>query len=73
MLCALVAASPAAPADSKAAPWLPALKPDDDVSCDATVAYLFMAPEANLPLAPVWRKYFDSCPSGSYTVHVHRV
>jgi len=42
-----------------------------DVLCDETVSYLFLAPTNALPLASVWRKYFDGCPAGSFTVHVH--
>ena len=36
----------------------------------AAVAYLFLT-EKTLPLAPAWRVYFDGCPEGSYTVHIH--
>lgn len=39
--------------------------------CDSTVSYLFLAPSLDLPLSAVWREYFDGCPKGSYTVHVH--
>jgi hypothetical protein len=81
MLALTVGASSAAPPDAKYSkgsksaltssnPWLPAAK-NDDTTCDATVSYLFIAPQAELPLSPVWRKYFDGCPAGSYTVHVH--
>tara|TARA_B110001452_G_scaffold266846_1_gene274818 strand:+ start:148 stop:1392 length:1245 start_codon:yes stop_codon:yes gene_type:complete len=39
--------------------------------CDSTVSYLFLTPSLDLPLSAVWREYFDGCPKGSYTVHVH--
>lgn len=48
-----------------------AARAPDEATCDATVSYLFLAPQAELPLAKVWREYFDGCPSGSFTVHVH--
>ena len=48
-----------------------AARAPDEATCDATVSYLFLAPRAELPLATVWRAYFDGCPSGSFTVHVH--
>ena len=34
------------------------------------VAFLFLTTET-LPLAPAWRTFFDGCPAGSYTVHIH--
>jgi hypothetical protein len=48
-----------------------AARAPDETTCDATVSYLFLAPQAELPLAKVWREYFDGCPTGSFTVHVH--
>jgi len=39
-------------------------------NCNGTVSFLFLARDG-LPLAGVWRRYFDTCAPGSYTVHVH--
>ena len=35
------------------------------------VAYLFLQGEQSMELADVWQEYLQSCPTGSYTVHVH--
>ena len=69
MLAALLAAPSAAPS-----PHRRALQPAADTpnaTCDATVSYLFLSPHAQLPLSRVWRSYFDGCPPGSFTVHMH--
>ena len=69
MLAALLAAPSAAPS-----PHRRALQPAADTpnaTCDATVSYLFLSPRAQLPLSRVWRSYFDGCPPGSFTVHMH--
>lgn len=39
-------------------------------SCNATVSYLFLINDI-VDLHDVWREYFDTCPEGSYTVHLH--
>ena len=39
-------------------------------SCDVTVGYAFLTKD-ELPLWPVWERYFEGCPRGSYTVAVH--
>lgn len=43
---------------------------DPESLCSSTVAYTFLA-EDRLPLWPVWQRYFEGCPAGSYTVLVH--
>ena len=35
------------------------------------VAYLFLQGEQSMALSDVWQEYLNSCPPGSYTVHVH--
>ena len=38
--------------------------------CSSSVAYTFLT-RGDLPLWPVWREYFDSCPTGSAVPIVH--
>lgn len=41
-----------------------------DDACAGTTAYAFIAAD-NMSLEAVWRAYFDGCPKGSYTIHIH--
>ena len=40
-------------------------------SVEATVAYLFLARDVATLHDQTWRSYLGSCPSGSFTVHIH--
>lgn len=46
---------------------------DGDAKCADTVSYLFFVGAEGIPTssAEAWSAYFDTCPQGSFTVHVH--
>ena len=46
------------------------LLPERPPGCAGTVAYAFLT-RSTLPLWPAWKRYFDGCPAGSFTVLVH--
>ena len=70
MLSLLSTSSALRPANSAPAPS-GALAPEHAVGCkDDTVAYLFLVDDS-LPLADVWREYFEGCEPGKAVIHVH--
>jgi len=64
------AVQPTALQPATATPFLQTLAIPTEELCSSTVAYTFVTKDS-LPLWPVWKSYFDGCPSGSFTVLVH--
>ena len=69
-LLAVAFAPRALAAPARLAHALAPAQPDDSECGADTVAYLFLVNDS-LPLAEVWREYFNGCGPGKAVVHIH--
>ena len=70
LLLAVAFAPRALAAPARLAHALAPAQPDDSECGADTVAYLFLVNDS-LPLAEVWREYFNGCGPGKAVVHIH--